>query len=216
VSRRRRSLAFTLAALAAAALAATLAQRYGSSVARGYGTLRPVVVTRRDLPTKQLGARTIASGLVLRQVPDRFAPPDALASPQEALGLVPAVPLPSGTYLLASELRPPRSRRPATRRLGAKRAPVELTISGAGALLGSGPAPVGSRVEVVVSGSAVSGPGRTRIAASAVPLLELRPGSEAGGPEATAAATLGLTRRQALRLIAAESEARRITLLPGR
>jgi Flp pilus assembly protein CpaB len=216
VSRRRRSLAFTLAALAAAALAATLAQRYGSSVARGYGALRPVVVTRRDLPARLLDGRTIASGLLVRRVPDRFAPPDALAAPQQALGLVATAPLPAGSYLLASQLRPPRSGRPAARRLGGSRTPVEVSVSGAGALLASGISPAGSRVDVVVSGSAASGPGNTRVAAAAVPLLELRPGPEGSGPEASAAATLGLTRHQALRLIAAESEARRITLLPRR
>jgi hypothetical protein len=46
-------------------------------------------------------------------------------------------------------------------------------------------------------------------------LLALRPEAEGGGPGAPAAATLGLTKRQALRLIAAESFARKVTLLPG-
>ena len=58
------------------------------------------------------------------------------------------------------------------------------------------------------------GPGRTYVAAAGVPLLGLRPGAEGPGPGATAAATLGLTKRQALRLIAAESFARKVTLLP--
>jgi hypothetical protein len=49
-----------------------------------------------------------------------------------------------------------------------------------------------------------------------VPLLALRPGADGPGPGGTAAATLGLTRRQALRLIAAESYARKLTLMPGR
>ena len=43
--------------------------------------------------------------------------------------------------------------------------------------------------------------------------LALRPGEEEAGPQ-LAEATLGLTRREALRLIAAESFARRVTLLP--
>jgi hypothetical protein len=47
-----------------------------------------------------------------------------------------------------------------------------------------------------------------------VPLLALRAAEEGAEPGASAAATLGLTRRQALRLIAAESFARKITLLP--
>jgi hypothetical protein len=69
-------------------------------------------------------------------------------------------------------------------------------------------------VDVVVT-TEPSGPGsgRTYIAAPAVPLLSLAPGSEAGEAE-TATATLGLTRPQALRLIAAESFARRVTVIP--
>ena len=58
-----------------------------------------------------------------------------------------------------------------------------------------------------------SGSGRTYVAAPAVPLLALGPGGE-GVEGETATATLGLTRAQALRLIAAESFARRVTLIP--
>jgi hypothetical protein len=43
----------------------------------------------------------------------------------------------------------------------------------------------------------------------------LRPGLEGADPEGTSVATLGLTRGQALRLISAESFARRVTLLPA-
>ncbi len=68
---------------------------------------------------------------------------------------------------------------------------------------------------VVTSEPDGPGPGRTYVAAAGVPLLALRPGPEGVGPGGTAAATLGLTRRQALRLIAAESFARKVTVLPG-
>jgi hypothetical protein len=47
-------------------------------------------------------------------------------------------------------------------------------------------------------------------------LLALGPGEDGPGPGGTSAATLGLTRPQALRLIAAESFARKLTLLPQR
>ncbi len=67
---------------------------------------------------------------------------------------------------------------------------------------------------MVTSEPAGAGPGRTYVAAPHVPLLALRPGSEGPGPGTTAAATLGLTKNQALRLIAAESFARKVTLLP--
>ena len=68
---------------------------------------------------------------------------------------------------------------------------------------------------MVTSEPAAAGPGRTYVAAAHVPLLALRPGAEGPGPGAIAAATLGLTKSQALRLIAAESFARKVTLLPG-
>ncbi len=47
-----------------------------------------------------------------------------------------------------------------------------------------------------------------------MPLLALGPGADGPGPGGTAAATLALTKAQALRLIAAESFARKLTLLP--
>jgi hypothetical protein len=60
-----------------------------------------------------------------------------------------------------------------------------------------------------------SGPGRTYVAASAVPLVALGPGPDGPGPGGLSSATLGLTRRQALKLIAAQNFARQVTLLPG-
>lgn len=212
MSPRRRSVAFGLAALAAAAAAAAIADSYGSSVAGGYGPLRPVVVVRRSLPPDPIAESSVRSDFLVRRVPERFVPPDALSSPVEALGLVPAANLPAGSYLLASQLRPPRSRPTAGRALPGRRSAVEVTVSGAGGLLASG-SPGEGRVDVVVSGDPAVGGGHTRIAAFGVPLLSLRSGPEGAAPGASAAATLALTRKQALRLIAAESEARRMTLL---
>ena len=65
---------------------------------------------------------------------------------------------------------------------------------------------------VVTTEPSGAGAGRTYVAAAAVPLLALGPGAEAGA-EGAANATLALTRPQALRLIAAESFARKLTLL---
>jgi len=214
MSRRRRAIAFLCLALLAAAAAAALADGYGSSLARGYGPLRSVVVVAARLRAgARLGPEDRAA-LAVRRVPERFVPPDALVSPAEALGLVPLAPSPAGSYLLASQLAastPGERRRPP---LAGDRRPVEIEVGGAGALLAAAPKPGGARVDVVVTGEpAGPGPGRTYVAAAAVPLLALRAGAEAG--TGLAAATLGLTRRQALRLIAAESFARKITLLPG-
>jgi len=216
VSRRARSLAFLLAALLAAAAAAAIADGYGDSVVRGYGELRPVVVARTGLGAGEaIDSRHALAELEQRRIPARFVPPGALVSPAAAIGLVAAAAIPAGSYLLASQLRPPRVDPGAAAGLGRGRHPVEISVSGAEALLVAGAQPVGERVDVVVTSEpSGSGPGRTYVAATAVPLLALVPAAGAA-TEGVAAATLGLTRPQALRLIAAESFARQLTLLPS-
>jgi Flp pilus assembly protein CpaB len=216
MSRRARAAAFFAVAILAAALAAALVAGYGSSVARGYGPLRPVVVLSAELkPGRSIGPPELASSLKVRRVPVRFVPPGALAVPREALGLAPRSRLPAGSYLLASQLRPPEHDRSPRPGLIGDRRPVEITVSGVAALLATGGPRAGTRVDVVVTSEpAGPGPGRTYVAAGAVPLLALGPGPEGPGPGGTAAATLALTRRQALRLIAAESFARKLTLIP--
>lgn len=214
MSRRGRALAFLLAALLAAAVAAAIVDGYGESVARGYGELRPVVVAVGQLQAgRPIDPATAAKHLEVRRVPAPFIPPGALRSVAATVGLAPVAPIPSGSYLLAPQLRPPHQRRSGSG-LGHGQRPVEITVSGAGALLASGMQPVGGKVDVVVTTEpSGSGRGRTYVAAAAVPLLGLGAGAEGASGEGTAA-TLGLTRRQALRLIAAESFARRVTILP--
>lgn len=215
MGRRGRALAFVLAALLAAATAATIADGYGDSVARGYGELRPVLVAAEDLQPGQTIDPRRAAALERRRVPIRFVPPGALDDPAEAIGLAPVGAIPAGSYLLASQLRPPRTDPAAALGLGQGRHPVEIAVSGAEALLVAGAQPVGERVDVVVTTEPTgSGPGRTYVAAAAVPLLALGPGADGTAAEGVAAATLGLTRAQALRLITAESFARQVTLLP--
>ena len=185
-------------------LAGAIVDGYGSSVANSYGELRQVLVTRAALPRgKTLDPATLADALELRRVPGRFVPPGVLRAPPEALGLEPVTDLPAGSYLVASELRPPRSK-PRPRGLSGGRRPVEIRVSGSEALEASGSPPGGTRVDVVVTSEPRgAGPGRTYIAAEGVPLISLRPGR----------ATLGLRRHQALELIAAENFARQVTLL---
>lgn len=217
MSRRRRALGFLLLALLAAAGAAAIADGYGASAIRGYGPLRPVVVLDATIAAgRRIGPREIGSSFAVRRVPEPFVPPGVLTTPEEALGLVARAVLPAGSYLLGAQLGVGRKRGAAAPRLGGDRRPVEIAVSGAAALLSAAPAPSGSRVDVVVTSEPTGPrPGRTYVAAARVPLLSLRPGAEGPGPGTTAAATLGLTKRQALRLIAAESFARRVTLLPG-
>lgn len=213
MSRRGRALGFLLAALLAAAAAAAVADGYGDSVVEGYGELRPVLVSSVDLRAREeISPRVAAEKLEVRRVPVRFVPPGALASPREALGTVPAVPIPAGSYLLAAQMRSSHVSQGGPM-LGRGRRPVEIVVGGAGALSALGVQPVGSQVDIVVTTEPDgSGSGRTYVAAPAVPLLGLGPGGEGGAGEATV--TLGLTRSQALRLIAAQSFARRLTVLP--
>jgi Flp pilus assembly protein CpaB len=216
MSRRARALAFLLLALLAAALAAAIADGYGSSVARGYGPLRSVVVAARGIAAgKALGPAEVSESLELRRVPARFVPSGALETPPEALGLVPIAAIPAGSYLLAAQLRPPRRHEPVGIALAGQRRPVEINVSGAEALLAGGAAPRGVKVDVVVTTEpSGTGPGRTYVAAVGVPLLALGPGADGPGPGGASAATLGLTKQEALRLISAESFARKLTLLP--
>ncbi len=217
MNRRGRAVAFLLAALAAATAAAAIADGYGSRVARGYGELRPVLVAGQELrPGRPIDPALATESLEVRRVPARFVPPGALAAAAEAVGLVPAAAVPAGAYLLASQLRPPEAAGAgAGPALGAGRRPVEIVVSGADALSVAGASPGGARVDVVVTSEpAGAGAGRTYVAAAAVPLLALAPGVDGAGPGGTAAATLGLTRRQALRLIAAQSFARQVTIIP--
>ena len=214
MSRRTRATGFLLAAALAAAAAAALADGYGDSVARGYGQLRPVLVASAALPAgKPIDPEVAAGKLMVRRVPVRFVPPGVLAAPAQAVGLAPIASVPAGAYLLAAQLRSPSSGR-SSLRLGAGRRPVEIAVSGAGALTAAEAQPVGSLVDVVVTTEPTgSGGGRTYVAAPAVPLIGLAPGAE-GSEGETSVATLGLTRPQALRLIAAESFARRVTVIP--
>jgi Flp pilus assembly protein CpaB len=217
MSRRGRAIAFLLLALAAAGAAAAIAEGYGSSVSRGYGPLRPVVVVESALPAgTKFEERRVDDSLTVRRVPDRFVPPGSLVSPDEAIGMSAAAALPAGIYLQAALLRPPGRPGAAHSRLGRGRGPVEIAVGGADALLVGGAPPAGAKMDVIVTAEPTgAGPGRTYVAARAVPLLALRPGPEGSEPGASSVATLGLTRGQALRLIAAESFARRVTLLPA-
>lgn len=218
MSRRARAIAFAALAAVCAALAAGMADRYGARVAQSYGPLRDVVVAASDLPAaRPLDQAEIARSLQLRRIPARFVPPGALTAPVQALGQAPSTPLVAGSYVLSNQLRPPGAeRRGGARRLGLGRRPVEIAISGGGALEALGGSARESRVDVVVTTEPrAAGAGRSYVAAEGVRLLALARQDPAGpGPATGWSATLALTRDQALRLIEAESFARSVRLLP--
>ena len=201
-------------------LAAVIVSRYGEGVASQLGALRPVVVAASDLRAgRPIRARDAAESLELRRVPERFVAPDALLTPEEAVGQVPAARIPAGSYLVASQLRVRTPERRPGPNVGRGRTPVDIAVTGGGALLASGGRIEGSKVDAVVTTErGASGRGRTTVAAENIRLLGLIEGSGGsadelpGPPQWTA--TLALTRQEALRLIQAESFARQIRLLP--
>jgi Flp pilus assembly protein CpaB len=213
LSRRVRAAAFAAAAAVCAGLAAG-ATGSEPDTAEQFGALRQVVVAAEPLPARR---ELRAGSLELRRVPESFVPPDALASPAQAVARKPVAPIPAGSYVVGSQLatRPAHPDEPASLRTGL--VPVEVRVAAAGALDGR---PV-DRVDVVVTTEpSAAGSGRTYVAAPAVALLDLRAaGAEPGGELVPGdggeawVATLAVTRAQALRLIQAESFARSIRLI---
>jgi Flp pilus assembly protein CpaB len=224
MTKRARAIAFGAAALGCAALAAALAGGYRADLASQLGPLRPVVVARAQIPSGQpLGPAQARRLLEVRRVPERFAPAGALSASQQAIGHAPAVRIPAGAYLLAALLEDPGSRRRGHRpRLAGARKPVEISVTGAEALEAAGGARGARSVDVIVTTEPGpgGGSGRTYVAAEHVRLLALgRSGDSDGGVLSGAgsgawAATLALTRAQALRLIQAENFARQVRLIP--
>ncbi|MGK2955180.1 MAG: hypothetical protein ACSLFI_05855, partial [Solirubrobacterales bacterium] len=121
-------------------------------------------------------------------------------------------PLYVGSYLTANLLKRPGEVKESKPDPGRGRHAVEIAVSGAGALAGSA-----GRVDVLVTTEPRAGgnSGRTYVAARRVPLISIgRAGASDAGVGLTQV-TLGLTRRQAIDLVEAESFARRVTVLPG-
>jgi hypothetical protein len=216
MSRRGRALLFAALAAACGIGSAGIASSYRERVDEQLGEVRAVVTVTRPLAAgTELRRRVLDRSLTVREVPVRFLPPDAIADPAAVTGRRLGAAVPAGSYLLGSHLRSggDRDRDP---RLGGDRQPVEVTVSGAGALASSAGR---TEVDVVVAGEPVTGGrARVRVAARSVRLLAIVPAD----PEAATAAggdswsaTLALTREQALDLIEAENFAREIRLIPA-
>lgn len=220
--RRRRALVLLALALACGGLAASQVRRTVNEVEARTGAPVPVVVARESLPAdKEIDPGSLA----VKEVPERYAPPDGLSSPEDAAGLRTAGAVRAGTYLTAAHLQGVGGKGDGTLRRGERA--LEVAVAGGEALTGAGP---GSTVDVLVSTESREGAGRSFLALESVELLDLRPGAGGGdsssqdgqGPvsregaaaAATATATLRVTTRQAVYLTAAQNFAREVRLLP--
>jgi len=222
--RRRRAFLLLSLALACGGLAASEVASRVREVEAAVGAPVPVLAAARDVPA---GEPLRARDLAVRGVPERFAPPDSLASPEEAVGLAVAAPLAEGSYvtygLFGEGGRRGSGGGPAPGPLRRGERAVEVAVAGGEALAASAP---GARVDVLVSTDASQGPGRTLLALEDVELLDLRPGGAGGDAgfgaaegegavaAASAVATLRVTLRQAVYLTAAQNFAREVRLLP--
>jgi pilus assembly protein CpaB len=202
-------------ALACGGLAASRVQTRAGEVEAEVGSLVPVVVTRTDVPP---GGRLRAAQLAVRQVPERFAPRDALVSPEQVVGQRVAGALAAGGYVTAGALTAtarPQQAAGAPIRRGERS--VDVAVAGGEALEG---APPGTRVDVIVTTEPRTGAaGRTYLALQDVELLGARAADSGAGAgegaavHATTLATLRVTLREAVFLTAAQSFARELRLL---
>jgi pilus assembly protein CpaB len=217
-ARRRRGAVLLALAVAAGGLASSRVERHERGIESQVGQPVPVVVAAADLRQGQrISAKQASRSLAVRHVPARFAPPDALAAPADAVGSTLAAPVAAGGYVTAGSLAGPADARDeAGSALVPGQRAVEVAVTGGEELTAAGP---GTLVDVIVTTERGEGRGRTYLALEAVELLSARPGGETGGGEgagggAVTLATLRTTLRQAVYLAAAQSFARAIRLLP--
>jgi pilus assembly protein CpaB len=211
VTPRRRALLLLALALLLGALAAASVRRREAALARALGPSVRVLVTRVPVAA---GASPASARPLLRALPRRYAPPDAIASAAQLAGARIAVALPAGSILTRSLLW--------TDRTGA--APEEALAPGervAEVLAHGDPHAVvpGARVDVLVTreGNGMRA-GTTALALEDVEVLAARParpdvGDAMAGGGARVVASLRVRVRDAVYLAAAQAFARDIRLL---
>jgi pilus assembly protein CpaB len=200
VSRRRRGLVLVGLALILGALAAADVSRREAALDARLAPLVDVLVARTDLvPGRSIRIDDVEA----RELPARWAPLGAAGSPGAVAGTTPAVRIPRGAYVVASDLAA-ASGTGLVRR--GERA-VEVVASASPELVTRG-----ARVDVLVTRDDAG----TRLALRDVEVLAARSTRDAEGTERVAA-TLRVTLRQAVYLTEAQSFAREIRLLarPG-
>jgi len=217
-SRSRRALLLVALALASGGLAASQVEASKRDIESQVGRPAAVVVAREDLMTgSKFDPETVERALEVREIPERYVPPDSLAAPEEAVGLRTAVPVAAGSYVTLGELETPSLRQETGPALAPGERVVELAVAGGESVAASGP---GARVDVVVTTEGDSGAGRTYVALENVELLDVRSGdagatadAETAAGAATTRASLRVTLEQAVLLTAAQNFAREVRLL---
>jgi pilus assembly protein CpaB len=207
-SRRRALLLLALAGLLGA-LAAASVQRREAALARALGPDVLVLVTRTPVAA---GAAPARARPLLRALPRRYAPPDAIASAARLVAARTAVALPAGSVLTASVLRSERAAGPEAA-LGPGERVAEVVAHG-------DPRAVvpGARVDVLITreGDGTRA-GTTVLALEDVEVLATRRARSdaevADGGGARVIASLRVRVRDAVYLAAAQAFARDVRLL---
>lgn len=212
-SPRIRGLLFAALALGCAAAAASLAGGYRDRVESELGESVPVVVATTPVRAERtLRRRAIEAGFEATEVPARFAPPDALAIPEELIGRTPAAPIPAGSILVGSQFPLEPGGSPGIPdRLRA----VELTVSGGGAVAGG--VTGSTRVDLMAAGEPnAGGPARVRRLAADVRLVGLQASDAAaqGTPGRRWTATVAVEPALVVDLLEAENYARDLRIIP--
>ncbi|MBB4664725.1 RcpC/CpaB family pilus assembly protein [Conexibacter arvalis] len=212
MSRRRRALLLLALALLLGGLAASSVSRREAALEEALGPLRTVLVTSAPVAA---GDPLADARPVLRTLPTRWAPPDALVSAAALREARAAVALPAGTYVTRAALRAPGAA--AGLPVGPGERVADLVAHG-----DPDAVVAGARVDVLVTRD---GDG-TRVGATVLALedVEVLSAAPAAVEEASAGAegadgrrvavALRVSVRQAVYLAAAQSFARELRLLP--
>jgi len=208
--------ALAAVAIGCGALAATEVRRTVAEVESRTGTPVAVVVAKRDIAAgTPFDRRRAAGALTVREVPERYAPRDALTAPAQAAGFESAVPVPLGAYVTAAMLHDPRARPAVAAPVRRGQRLVEVAVSGGRDLAVVG---ASARVDVLVTTEGRSGRGRTFVALEDVQLVSARPAratdaADVDGTPTDTVATLRVGAREEVFLTAAQNFAREVRLL---
>jgi pilus assembly protein CpaB len=208
MSRRRRALLLLLLAALLGSLAAANVRRREAAIERALGPGSPVLVTRAAIAA---GAPLGAARPLLRILPRRFAPPDAVISAAALIGARAAVALPAGSYVTAATLRAAASDAAAPAVRAGERVADVVARADPGAVV------AGAHVDVLVTHEP-SGQerGATVLALTDVAVLAAHPAPPAAGDDeggARVVASLRVSVRDAVYLAAAQTFARDLRLL---